>query len=159
MTDINFGPTHLQGESVLDAVRNIEITLGVTMSDHEKEVVKKSARARLLKGINDTFDEDWERQAFYWCMAHEVEVPDGYEVVGFGKGYDVGDKSLFQLSRGGCVFVGQLGDEVKGPTLRKTTCEHGDHTVLGRFGANGWVCNDCGMIRKLGEWETQNVNR
>jgi len=90
-----------------------------------------------------------EHRAHYYCLAHEIKIPEGYEVVKFGKSTAPGEK--FVLGSGH-------------PIVRKIEekCSHanaetlGETTLRGEYRLIGYVCPDCGMVRRGGDWEEMN---
>ena len=94
-----------------------------------------------------------EYKTHHWCIAHDVNVPDGYEVVGFGKP----KLSEYYFTSYVSSNVTQKFNEItlgyKGPILRKIVCEHKNTGKFFEPGGFYIKCADCGMVRKLGDWE------
>jgi len=95
-----------------------------------------------------------EYRAHHWCLAHGVEVPDGYEVIKFC--CDIPKGCYWVDIAGGVIgpVVSVGGGYTNGPILRKKACEHPlpSQSVV-CDGIRGIKCHDCGMVRKLGDWE------
>ena len=102
-------------------------------------------------------------KAHHWCIAYGVEVPEGYEVVGFYKYYGRDRmKGLFGLVPSGevCTDVA-LMHSYERPILRKKPCEHGSTVCQYKYDGDvavGYECLNCGMVRKLGDWERGESN-
>jgi hypothetical protein len=90
-----------------------------------------------------------EYRAHHWCIAHGVSVPEDYKVVGFCHASDTDS------------WLAVDGEVVKHccsvnlvPILRKKACEHLIYKAT--FIGDKFICEecqDCGMVRTLGDWE------
>ena len=96
-----------------------------------------------------------EYKAHHWCIAHGDEMPEGHEVLRFGRPIP-GD---IVMCPGGRLYTYRVGDcWVNGlaPILRKKACEHGSTVCQYKYDGDvavGYECLNCGMVRKLGDWE------
>ena len=94
-----------------------------------------------------------EAKTALFCQCHEIVVPDGFEVAGFGPFTEIEVlDGLFWLGIGG-VSVSKM--YLPSPILRKVEekCEHPrDEWAIGEIDIK---CDNCGMVRpmKLGKWE------
>ena len=98
-------------------------------------------------------------RAHHWCLAHGVEVPEGYEVVGFGSLKKFTNKFLYE---GGRLLDGDTEErdnfsKDSRPILRKIEekCEHENYTPYAEKHYTEFMvkCVDCGMVRRLGSWK------
>jgi len=96
-----------------------------------------------------------EYKAHHWSIAHDVIIPEGYDVADFAYPGDKGTGAQWLSSDGRVCTEGEnLYPTGQCPILRKKACEHKDAKNLMEF--DDWIgvkCNDCGMVRKLGDWE------
>ena len=98
-------------------------------------------------------------KAHHWCIAMGLDVPcgiapKGYELAGFGTYGDYGTNNYYRVTRSGRVTKSM--DSAPCPILRKKECEHnGNQSLILDTGNDmiGYACDDCGMVRKLGNWE------
>lgn len=96
-----------------------------------------------------------EYKAHHWCLAHGVSVPEGYEVLRFGRYFEsYATDGLYGLTVGAGASTNNWGmATTPRPILRKKACEH-KLFVANYEGSNTSIrCKSCGMVRKLGDWE------
>jgi len=92
-----------------------------------------------------------EYRAHHGMLSWPTECPDGYEVVDFRYPL-VGEETMEGH------FIGEwsgVPHETPQPILRKKACEHKNFEERAYVPSREYTvtCNDCGMVRKLGDWE------
>ena len=93
-----------------------------------------------------------EYKAHHWCIAHATKILEGFEVIGFG--IHAKEQGAFLMATNGNAMECGRSLGVEAPILRKKACEHENTGKFFEPGGFYIECADCGMIRKLGDWET-----
>ena len=100
-----------------------------------------------------------EAKTALFCQLHGVTVPDGWKVVGF-RVPEIGETYLCRIL--GREFLCEEYEDGPRPILHKVEekCEHksfglifGDDNKRSTDPVTAHRCHDCGMVRRLGEWE------